>query len=158
MTRGELVVFDTNVLLTATDRSRPGHERARRLFARCLRFGVHPAACGQIMREYLVVATRPASENGLGLSCEDAVANVTRLGRLMVLLPESADVVSALREIVLSAGISGKRIHDANIAAVMQTHAVSTLVTENTDDFRPFSTCRALTIDSLWNATCEPDE
>ena len=157
MTRGELVVFDTNVLLTATDRSRPGHERARRLFARCLRFGVHPAACGQIIREYLVVATRPVSVNGLGLACEDAVANVTNLGRLIVILPELADVVSALSEIVLSSRVSGKRIHDANIVAIMQTHAVRTLVTENTDDFRPFPACRALTIGSLWDET-KPDE
>ena len=157
MTRGELVVFDTNVLLAATDRSRPAHERARRLFARCLRFGVHPASCGQIIREYLVVATRPVTADGLGLACEDAVTNVTKLGRLMVMLPESADVVLALREIVLSSRVSGKRIHEANIAAIMQTHAVRTLVTENTDDFRPFPACRALTIGSLWDET-KPDE
>ena len=64
---GDILFVDTNVLLTATDESRPQHRDAGRLFGESGLHGLHLAASGQILREYLVVATRPPDTNGLGL-------------------------------------------------------------------------------------------
>ena len=52
MMRGSLVLLDTNILLTATDRSRPGFEEARELFTSAIASGVHLCVSGQIIREY----------------------------------------------------------------------------------------------------------
>ena len=68
---------DTNVLLTATDESRPLHSEALNLLSGTTGRDKRLAASGQVVREYLVVATRPIENNGLGLSVADAEANVT---------------------------------------------------------------------------------
>ncbi len=66
---------DTNVLLTATDDSRELHSEATQLLAVSSQ-DLRLAASGQVVREYLVVATRPIENNGLGLDVQDAEANV----------------------------------------------------------------------------------
>ena len=64
-TVGDTLFVDTNVLLTATDESRPLHREATRLLTGEVIQGLSLAASGQVLREYLVVATRPADVNGL---------------------------------------------------------------------------------------------
>jgi predicted nucleic acid-binding protein len=144
MLRGSLVLVDTNVLLTATDSSRPGFKEARELFTRALASGVHLCVSGQIIREYLVVATRPATVNGLGLSFLDAIHNVQALQRRLVFLEESELVSSELLSLVQKYELSGKRIHDANIVALMHAERISLLISCDPKDFSLFSTIEVL--------------
>jgi len=137
-TVGDILFVDTNVLLTATDESRPQHQDAIRLLAESGSSGTHLAASGQILREYLVVATRPVDVNGLGLNVRDATANVNEFLRRIHLYDETEDVTRRLLRIALTYGLSGKRLHDANIVATMATHGISTLVTQNAEDFALF--------------------
>jgi predicted nucleic acid-binding protein len=146
---GDWVFVDTNVLLTATDRSRPQHEESRTVIARAGRAGLHLAASGQILREYLVVATRPVEVNGLGMAPPDAVTNAERFLRGLSLLEESELVSTRVRELTRSCGLSGKRIHDANVAATALVHGVAFLLTGNPDDFSPFPELRLLDVGEL---------
>lgn len=139
MMRGSLVLVDTNILLTATDSSRPGFKEARELFTRAPASGVHLCVSGQIIREYLVVATRPATVNGLGLSPSDAKYNIQALQRRLVFLEEDERVSSELLSLVQKHELSGKRIHDANIVALMHKEDISLLISCNPEDFSPFS-------------------
>ncbi len=150
MTAGETLLVDTNVLLSATDRSRTEHVRAHQLFGRCRSAGVHPTWCGQIMREYLVVATRPIAANGLGLSLIDALENVTRLRRRLVLLDETEQVSLKLLELVRDSETTGKRIHDANLAAVALTHGVTAIVTLDADGFGAYRGVKVLNLEQLY--------
>ena len=153
MTRGDLVLIDTNVLLTATDRSRPGFDRARRIFSRIINAGMHPSVCGQIVREYVVVATRPVAANGLGLDPSDAVENVRAIRSQATFVEETADVSAELLDLVESAGATGKRIHDLNLVALMQVHRVRALVTDNPSDFPEMQDREVLTLDQAWDET-----
>ena len=135
MTRGDLAMVDTNVLLAATNTARSDHEASRRFFSRAPGEGIHLATCGQILREYLVVATRPVAVNGLGLSIADALKNLTWFRKRLVYFEEPEAVHLALVALVESAGITGKRVHDANIVAVMQLFGIRYLVTNNPEDF-----------------------
>ena len=135
---GDILFVDTNVLLTATDESRPQHRDAGRLLGEASRHGLHLAASGQILREYLVVATRPPDTNGLGLQVHDAVANVSEFLRYVHLYDETEEVARRLRQLGLTYGLHGKRLHDANIVATMAIHGIRVLVTQNPDDFAPF--------------------
>lgn len=65
-TAADRVFVDTNVLLAASDPSRPHHHQALHVFDRWPSEGVMLLASGQVLREYLVVATRPLQANGLG--------------------------------------------------------------------------------------------
>ena len=146
---GEVVFVDTNVLLSATDESRAHHREAFRLIAESGARGVHLAASGQILREYLVVATRPAEVNGLGLAVADATANLRQFLRCLHTYDETEAVASRLRDLGLSHGLRGKRFHDANIVATMAAHGIRTLVTENEDDFKTFDEIETIAIAGL---------
>lgn len=62
------ILVDTNVLLAATTPGRSLHSAALEVLNEWPNGGVSLLTSGQILREYLVVATRPASSNGLELS------------------------------------------------------------------------------------------
>lgn len=137
-TAGDIVFLDTNVLLSATDTSRPRHNQARNVFKASLDTGFHLAISGQIIREYLVVATREPEENGLGLSPEDAVSNIETFTKRTAMIEESEEVSDYLSDMVSKYNLTGKQIHDANIAATMKTSSIQLLITENSEDFKEF--------------------
>ena len=145
MTRGDVLFLDTNVLLGSTDSSRSEHRTCRRLFAAASPAGVHLACTGQILREYLVVATRLIANNGLALPPADALRNVRSFRTCMHLLPESNEVAAELGMLIDAHKLTGTRIHDANLVAAMAVHRITALVTLNTQDFEIFDQARLLT-------------
>jgi predicted nucleic acid-binding protein len=86
---GEKVCLDTNVLLDTTDEGRMFHSKAQSVFAFLPANGVELFLPTQVVREYLVVATRPEKNNGLGLAIEDAVENVRQFRKRATVIPES---------------------------------------------------------------------
>lgn len=139
ITPGSLLLLDTNVLLAATDVSRDSHLLCTELFRLPARTGVHLVTIGPILREYLVVATRPVEVNGLGLHTTDAVRNIRAFRTRTHLLPESPEVHRELVALVEAHALKGKRIHDANLAAAAGYHHVSAIVTDSTDDYAAIS-------------------
>jgi predicted nucleic acid-binding protein len=132
---GSIVFADTNVLLTATDAARKRHDDAVHIWRDSAKNGVHLAVSGQVVREYLVVATRPVGANGLGMRCQDALSNVEAFLKRAVVYDENEAVCVRLRALVSAHGLTGVRIHDANIVATMQCNGVTWLLTENGGDF-----------------------
>lgn len=132
------VVLDTNVLLAATDTGHAEYARARAALDEWPARGTTLYTSGQILREYLAVASRPEKQNGLGLSQADAVGNVSALAERMRLLTENEKVHTRLLELVSSVDCAGKQVHDANIVATMLAHGVNALVTSNISDFTRF--------------------
>lgn len=65
------VLLDTNVLLRLAVVSHPTHAEAVAAVYRIRQRGDQPAIVPQVLYEYWVVATRPTSQNGLGLSTVD---------------------------------------------------------------------------------------
>jgi predicted nucleic acid-binding protein len=132
------VVLDTDVLLTATDAGRTEYAKAREALDEWPARGTMLYTSGQILREYLSVATRPGERNGLGLSQQDSVANARALCGRMRLLGENEKVNARLLALLDDIGCGGKQVHDANIVATMLVHGVDTLVTVNVEDFTRF--------------------
>jgi predicted nucleic acid-binding protein len=136
---GELLFLDASVLLAATDESRPHHGTALRSIAVHRSMGLHFAVSGQILREYLVVATRAPEANGLGLHPASALGNIEALRQRLVFLEETEQVSERLLLLVKKYALSGTRIHDANVVAAMLAHGLEKIVTENQRDFSIFS-------------------
>ena len=84
-------MLDTNVLLAATDEDRAEHDQALEIINDWPGRGTTKYTRGQIMREYLAVATRP-ERNGFGLKLADALANLRALRARASLLPEDGKV------------------------------------------------------------------
>lgn len=148
-TVGKILFLDTTVLLTATDTLGPLHEEAQRLLEEPGPRGFHLAASGQVLREYLAVPTRPAESNGLGLPDPHAVANIDRFLKFVTLIDETESVALRLRELVMTSGVRGNRLHDANIAATMMVHHIRILVTQNHDAFATIDELEALLLDRV---------
>ena len=132
-------MLDTNILLTATDEGRAGHEQALDVINGWPAQGTALYTSGQIIREYLSVATRPTTQNGLGLPVPDALDNAHAFRFRMLMLAEDAKVADRLAELLEETKCGGKQVHDANVVATMLVHGVGTIVTLNTGDFARFS-------------------
>ena len=143
---GSIVFLDTNILLIATDEGRPHHADARHVLKVAPARGIHLAISGQVIREYLVVATRPTEANGLGLDATDALANTDVFLRQAVLYDETERVSERLRDLVRDHALTGVRIHDANIAATMLTNGLDTILTQNVRDFSGLDGVHPLTL------------
>jgi len=129
--------IDTNVLLAATALARSGHGAALAL----LHAGFAERALflsGQVLREYVAVATRPAAANGLGLGAAEAIGNARQFLDRSNFLREDEAVRDSLFHLLETTPCSGKQVHDANIVATMITHGVGVLVTLNPRDFERF--------------------
>jgi predicted nucleic acid-binding protein len=132
------VLVDTNVLLSATAPRRTLHHAALTVLNDWPNRGVILATSVQILREYLVVATRPVEVNGLGLGSIEALANVAAFRGRMRLLGDGESVWDRLQALVGTHGCKGKQVHDANIVASALTSGVTRLVTTNVGDFLRF--------------------
>jgi hypothetical protein len=93
----------------------------------------------QVVREFLVVASRPVAVNGLGMSLSDALDNVREFRRVIRLLPEEKPILPTLLSLLSEIPCEGKRIHDAHIVAAAVVHRVGTVSTLNLSDFQPFA-------------------
>lgn len=131
----DAVFVDTCVLVEATDRARAAHASARDVLE------LHPSLVlsAQVVREYLVVATRPTSTNGLGLSFTAARANVDAFRANARLLSEEKPVLPTFLRLIDAAPCHGKRLHDAHLVATCVVHQVAELVTFNAGDFAGLS-------------------
>ncbi len=144
ITAGELIFIDTNILLSATDSSRKNHDEARKLLRVIPEAGFNPIFCGQVIREYLVVATRPVEANGFGMSAGDAIHNIKQFQKRIVVYEEKRSSTEILQHLVIKHQLNGKRIHDANIAAVMITNGIKYILTDNPSDFSCFEDITAV--------------
>jgi predicted nucleic acid-binding protein len=135
--RPNQIMLDTNVLLAATDEGRGEHRNALMIINEWVR-EVTLCTSGQILREYLAVATRPVERNGLGLKPADAVSNVRAIRERTAFLAEDARVADRLQQLLTDMECGGKQVHDANVVATMLTHGVGMVVTMNVADFARF--------------------
>jgi predicted nucleic acid-binding protein len=132
------VMVDTNVLLAATDESRAEHHDALTILNDWPAGAATLCTSGQILREYLSVATRAADRNGLGLTLSDALGNVRAIRERTTLLTEDGKVAERLLVLLADVEAGGKQVHDANVIATMLVHGIAVIVTMNLDDFARF--------------------
>lgn len=135
----DAILLDTNVLLAATTPSRGSHNKAVEVLNLWPNRGITLALSGQVLREYLVVATRPLKSNGLGLKLEDALVNCQAFSARCRMLNETGAVSIRLRELARETQTSGKQLHDANLVATALVHEVTAILTQNLEDFQRFS-------------------
>ena len=137
-TAPDRVMLDTNVLIAATDEGRPEHRDALTVLNDWAAGHTELCTSGQLLREYLAVATRPAEKNGLGLDLADALGNVRAIRERTIVLAEDAKVADRLLGLLADVECRGKQVHDANVVAMMLVHGVRAVVTMNLEDFARF--------------------
>lgn len=134
----EPVFVDTNILLCATDKKRKQHVECLELFNKAFHGTGTLIINSQVIREYLVVTTRPVEVNGLGLVPEKAIENANRFQSVCHVVDDNKTTTNTLIELVQKWSLKGKKIHDANIVATMIANGIQYLLTLNPDDFSIF--------------------
>ncbi len=133
-----MILLDTNILLRHTNAADPLYRVADAAIAvlsgRGRRFCVVP----QNIYEFWVVATRPLSVNGLGLSIAECVAAVGRIKLLFPLLPDQPALFAEWESLVITHQCKGKAAHDARLVAAMRTHGLNDILTFNVTDFQRY--------------------
>ena len=89
--------------------------------------------------ELWVVATRPGSQNGLGLSTGEAASELMRLKSLFPLLPDTPAIYPVWESLVVRYQVSGKSAHDARLVAAMQVHGLTGILTFDRAGFSRYS-------------------
>jgi len=149
MTADNRYFVDTNILLTACDADRKHHSACHDWLKMAFAGNVSLYLSGQILREYLVVATRKDSENGLGMKPEEALSNITEFRKCIHFLDETSGVIQRLLEMVGQHQLKGKKIHDANIAATMIDNGLVQVLTLNGNDFVKFKEVKVVQTENV---------
>ena len=128
-------LFDTNIILRFSNPSDGQHELVTNAVAAILKQGDECYLAPQVLIEMWVVATRPTDVNGLGWSTTYTRNVIDQLMQRFPMVEEVPQLFQAWLDIVSTQKILGKRTHDARIAALMKTSAISHILTLNPSDF-----------------------
>jgi predicted nucleic acid-binding protein len=139
------LLIDTNVLLRIAQTSSPDHGTAKSAVLALVDADVKLCIVPQIIYEFWVVATRPQSVNGLGMDVAGALRSITGIVRDYQLLRDERGIYGNWLTLVSDNQVMGKTAHDARLAAAMQRHQLTKLLTFNKPDFTRFTTIQVFT-------------
>jgi predicted nucleic acid-binding protein len=136
------ILLDTNVVARLAEPAHPQHASAQSAIRKMLLAKDELVVVPQIVYEFWVVATRPMSQNGLGLELPAARSEIAKIEAMFVLLDDTAGLYSEWLELVIRHDVKGKLAHDARLVAAMKVHGVTEMITFNTGDFARYSGIR----------------
>ncbi len=142
-----IYVADTNILLRFAYRPDPKHELALSAIRKLTKSGNKIHILPQTCVEFWNAFTRPASQNGFGITFQRTQHSLRLIERIFPLLPDNERVHEKWRELVFDIGVSGKQVHDARIVAAMLVHQVTHILTFNTSDFARYSSVGIVAVD-----------
>jgi predicted nucleic acid-binding protein len=145
------VALDTNILTRAAQPAHPLHNQTLDALAVLKKQGEDLCIVPQNLYEFWVVATRPASANGLAMSIAQAEVELSAIKKLFNFLNDTPTVYAEWERLVLRYSVSGKNAHDARIVAAMGVHGITQLLTFNAADFNRFSDIVVLTPTGVLN-------
>lgn len=129
------VLVDTSILVRLANRADLSYPVADRAVVELHLRGEVLHLTPQNLVEFRNVATRPVAVNGLGLSPAAAETKAADFEALFPLLVETPEIYPAWKALVAGAGVIGKQVHDARLAAVCHVYRIGQLLTFNTAHF-----------------------
>jgi len=133
------VLIDTSTLLRTLQPLHPQRETTRIAIKALAVRGKELHLVPQNLMELWVVATRPVSQNGLGLSIMEATAELIRLKSIFPLLPDTPAIYPVWESLVIQYRVSGKPAHDARLVAAMQVHGLTAILTFDKTGFSRYA-------------------
>jgi predicted nucleic acid-binding protein len=128
------VLTDTNIFLRLLQPHHPHCHAAEQAPDLLRSRGEELNVTSQNLIEFWAVATRPMSEDGLGLGIEEAGRKLDQIKRLWSLVAE-LPLAEEWERIVRLHGVLGKNTHDARLVAAMHVHGIESILTFNARDF-----------------------
>lgn len=128
-------LIDTNILLRISMPRDPAYVQVR-MALRILRSrGARLCFTSQNVAEFWNVCTRPAHQNGFGLSIAETNRRAQLIESTFTLLMDNDQIHAEWRRLVVIHSVIGVQVHDARLVAAMAIHGVTHLLTLDTHDF-----------------------
>jgi len=129
------VLVDTSVLIYATLKADPRHDKARQVLAQRHRPDVEMFVSVQNLAEMYPNLTGPKNQPPDSPSlARDKIFSLSRLRGLTV-LPLTLDVVHHALDLCVEGGVTRQSYFDRQLAALMRREAIPVILTENVKDF-----------------------
>lgn len=128
-------LLDTNILLRLSRKLDPHFRLIQDALAELHRQGTELYFSMQNIAEFWNVSTRPTERNGYGLSIQDTQAEVEAIEHTATLLPDTGQVYQVWRDLLTRHAVRGAQVHDARLAALLQTYGLRHILTLNQADF-----------------------
>lgn len=132
-------LLDTNILLRTISPNDPMHIETIAAIDILNASREQVVIAPQNLIELWNVCTRPAEKNGLGFTPERTKAEVDRLKRLFIFIPDTPAIFPEWERLVTTYEVKGTKVHDTRLVAFMLVHRLSQILTFNVKDFRRFS-------------------
>jgi predicted nucleic acid-binding protein len=132
------IFVDTNILIYANFSNAVLKEQARSKLLWFIQSNFEIWISRQVIREFLVYATRYNYE-GKKIPIKEFLKPIFLNFEQYKISEDSIQTSENLRILIEKHDLSGKKIHDANIVATMQTYNISKLLTNNIKDFDQFN-------------------
>lgn len=144
-----MILVDTNVVLRSAQPSHPQYIAAKEAVKTARMRGYVPSLVPQVVYEYWVVATRPAAENGLGMTIAEANIDLAQLIQQFHLFRDERAIFDRWQHLVVQYNVQGKTAHDARLVAAMERHGVEYLLTFSDQDFNRFTDINVVHPDNI---------
>lgn len=138
------VLLDTNVLLRMAEPQHPMRDMALQAAAAILAGGDSLCLVSQNLFEFWAVATRPADQNGLGLSAAQADIELAKIKVQFGIHDDIPAIRPVWEQLVVKYQVIGKNAHDARLVAAMIVHGITRILTFNTTDFQRYQEITAI--------------
>lgn len=130
--------LDTNIVLRLTDTSSPQYPTILKAISSLKENNHEFFLAPQVLIEFWSVATRPIDVNGFGWPAEAVRSEIDKLLDLFPLLPETPAVFDEWLRLVTNRKMVGKQVHDARLAAFLNIHGITHILTFNVVDFKNY--------------------
>ena len=139
-----LGLLDSNILLRWAQDHDPDYAVVSAALNALRDAGQSLCYTSQNLGEFWNAATRPARQNGFGLSPFEADKRARSFESRLRLLPDNLAVHEEWRALLVKYKVSGVQVHDARLAAAMIVHGVPRILTFDCADFARFSEVEAV--------------
>lgn len=133
-----IYLVDSNILTRLTKKQSPHYPIARNALTSLRKQGEVICIVPQNLFEFWSVATRPAVNNGLGLTITETQFEIKKFKRLFTFYDDVPNIFAKWENLVANHQVSGKNVHDARLVAAMIRHQITHLLTFNIKDFKRF--------------------
>ena len=130
-----ITVIDTNILVRLSNPSDPDFNTALSAVTTLHSRGDDLRSLPQNLYEFWVAATRPAANNGLGLTIATCSTELAKLEGAFPPLIDPSDLLDRWKRLVVAYQCSGKTAHDARIVAAMELLGITRVLTFNGGHF-----------------------
>ena len=134
-----MILLDANILVHSKQPASPHYQAITQMLTDFAENSEDLAVCQQVLYEYYVVATRPAAQNGYGISADDAIDQINDFKSAYTYINDPDNLLAEWQSIIVKYKTIGKTAHDARLVALMHAQSIDRIYTMNPGDFNRYA-------------------